>query len=320
MRKTGILYLILLFTTQLATGQDLKVGLLFDQFASVRWEVDASQLTSEFKKNGIEVIVKVAHSSLEKQVSQAQELADEGVKVFVVIAVDGRKSSAILDIAKSNDILVVAYDRLILDPRVDLYVSYNNLEVGRMQAQAMIDNVKKGNILMMNGPVADNNAVQFRKGHLEVLDPLVKSGQITIVDDLVLDTWSDVSALMKLYEVGPDFSKIDGMLSAIDWFNDAAMEYTGDSAMFTKIYMTGQDPSTATAIKLKKDIQNMTVCKPIAPLAIKTVELTMAKLNNQKTKGLQKTSVGSDSIDSYLLTPIYVDKNNVDEYQDEFLK
>lgn len=318
MIKTTILYLTLLFTTQLAIGQTVKVGLLFDQFASARWEVDARNLTAEFEKNGVETIVKVAHSSLDKQISQAKELKDAGVKAFIIVAVDGSNSAPIIDIAKDNDILVVAYDRPITDERVDFYVSYNNLEVGKLQAQSMVNSIKQGNVLLVNGPVTDLNAVQFRKGHMEVLDPLVKSGKIKIVDDLVLDSWSEVSALMKFYEITPDFTQINGVISAVDWFNDAALEYAGDSAMFTKIYMTGQDPSKATAIKIEKGIQDMTVYKPIGALANKAVEMTVAKLGNKKIKGLEKVMINKVEIESYLLKPIYVDKNNFAQYESGF--
>ncbi|UXP32765.1 substrate-binding domain-containing protein [Reichenbachiella agarivorans] len=320
MRKTGLFYLLLIFVTHLSMGQSIKVGLLFDQFASARWEVDAGNLKEEFSKLGVETILKVAHSSIEKQIAQTQELVDEGVNAIIVVAVDGSNSSAIIDIAKANNVIVVAYDRPILDNRVDLYVSYNNLEVGKMQAKSMMETVKNGNIILINGPVADINAIQFRKGHLETLKPYVESGQIKIVQDLVLDNWSDVSALMRLYEVAPDFTQIKGVISAVDWFNDAAIEYAGDSAIFTNIYMTGQDPSTATAIKIEKGIQNMTVFKPIDVLSKKAAEMTMARLKKQEIKGLQNYSIGEYTLSSYLFNPIFIDKNNLNEYRSQFNK
>jgi len=320
MRKTGLLYLILIFLAHFSIGQNLKIGLLFDQFATPRWQIDAQNLETEFSNEGIESITMVAHSSLEKQISQTQELIDEGVQAIIVISVDGSNSTAIVDIAKANNVLVIAYDRPILDNRVDLYVSYNNLEVGRMQANALINNMKKGNVLLINGPVADVNAIQFRDGQLEVLQPYIESGQIKIVQDLILDTWDEVSALMKLYETNPDFTQIKGVISAVDWFNNAALEYTGDSILFTKIYMTGQDPSTATAIKIEKDIQNMSVFKPISVLAKKAAEMTISKLKGKKIKGLQKYTIGEYTLDSYLFNPILIDKNNLNEYRSQFTK
>lgn len=315
MRKMIMTYLLLICGIQMSVGQDLKIGLLFDQFASARWEIDAGYLEKHFNRLGAECTITVAHSSFDKQVSQAKELIEQGVDALVVIAVDGAHSQPILDIASKNNVLVVAYDRPILDDRVDLYVSYNNLEVGKKQAQSMVENVPEGNIILINGPVADVNAIQFRKGQLEVLKPYVDAGKIKVVEDIVLDSWNEMEALLKLHELSPDFSQIDGVISAVDWFNNAIAEYLGSSEPLKKIYTTGQDPVKSVVNKIENDIQNMSIYKPIESLAKKAAELTIAKLNGDKNLNLHTIQIGKNSFEGYLFDPIVLNKDNINEYK-----
>ncbi|MGL1889607.1 MAG: substrate-binding domain-containing protein, partial [Reichenbachiella sp.] len=278
MRKIAIITLLLFMALGTAISQPQKVGLLFDQFGSSRWPQDAKFLEAEFAKYGIETSSKIAHSDFDKQMTQGQEFIDEGVSAIIVITVDGSRPHSFIKNAKEKGILIVAYDRLIIDSQLDLYVSYDAFEIGRIQAQRTIESVKTGNIMMINGPVTDINGIEFRRGQLDVLTPEVESGNIKIVHDIIMDSWSDAIALMALYETNPDFSQIQGIVSVLDLFVDAMIEYKGEEDFLKNIYVTGQDPTPLVVDRLKNDVQNMSILKPLQPLAQKTVELTMAKL------------------------------------------
>lgn len=316
--KKAALTLLLSLTVSILFAQT-KVGLLFDQFASIRWKNDARFLEENFSKEGVQTILKVAHSSLDKQLEQTQELIDEGVEAIVIVAVDANNSGKIVSLAKKNDVLVVAYDRPILDERVDLYLSYNGLECGRQQAKSLISKTPEGNILLINGPVTDINAVQFRKGQMEVLQPLVDAGKITIKGDWVLDSWNEMSALMKFYEEAPNLNEIDGVISAVDWFNDAMNEYAENDPVLNDIYKTGMDPTIDTIDKIRKGTQNMTIYKPLEPLAQKAVELTMTKLNN-KSADIEEIKILDLTFHGYLFDPIVINESNADNYASKLQK
>ncbi|MCV9389071.1 substrate-binding domain-containing protein [Reichenbachiella ulvae] len=317
MKKAAII-LLLTLTTFLSFGQT-KVGLLFDQFASVRWKNDARFLEENFSEQGVETILKVAHSSLDKQLEQTQELIDEGVKAIVIVAVDGTNSEKIVSLAKANKVLVVAYDRPVMDENVDIYVSYNGLECGRQQAKSMVNGIKEGNIIMINGPVSDINGIQFREGQLEVLQPYIDEGRINVKGDWVLDSWNEMSALMKFYEETPDLSEIDGVLSAADWFNDALNEYAENDPLVDNIYKTGMDPTIDTIDKIKKGTQNMSIYKPLEPLAEKAVELTMAKLNDKDAE-IAEIQIMDLTFHGYLFDPIVIDKDNASNFASKLQK
>ena len=84
---------------------------------------------------------------------------------------------------------MIDYDRVNLGGTAPYYVSFDNEEVGRLQAQTLIDcldaqGVENPNIIMMNGGTdVDNNAVLFQKGAHSVLDPLVDEGKATITQE-----------------------------------------------------------------------------------------------------------------------------------------
>src|SRR5690606_42122046 len=93
------------------------------------------------------------------------------------------------------------YDRLILSEGLDFYVSCNNRRVGDLQAEYVLKKVPRGKYLLVNGPPTGYNAVLFRKGQMEVLQPHIDAGEIEIVADIVLNEWSEIEALMRIDEL-----------------------------------------------------------------------------------------------------------------------
>lgn len=315
------LHLTILFSLQLSLGQDIKVGILFDQFASTRWKIDEAALVSEFNKLGVETIVEVAHSNFDLQMEQGLELIAQKVSAIVIISVDGTRPHSFFSTAKEKGIPVIAYDRPIFDKRLDLYISYDNLQIGRIQAESVIKNIGSGNIIMVNGPVTDVNAIKFREGQMEVLKPHIESGRINIVNDIVLDSWNEATALLAMYEYSLDLEKVQGLLFALDSFVRAALEYNMDSEIFKNIYMTGQDPSPELVDRLKNNIQNMSILKPIQPLAKKTAELTISKIRNEKHPDIGTINFDeNNSTNGYLFQPVVLDKNNIDDYKNLLYK
>jgi len=313
MKKT-IALISFLFIAQISFAQDIKVGILFDQFANRRWKIDKEALIAEFTKLDVEIIVKVAHSNFDLQMTQGFELIDEQVDAIVIIAVDGTRPHSFFSKANENDIKIIAYDRPIFDENIDLYVSYDNVEIGRIQASSILNNIDSGNIILVNGPDTDINAVKFREGQLEALKPHIESGKINILHDIILDSWDEAIALLAMYEHEFDFSNVQGLLFALDTFVQAAIEYQGDTELFKNIYITGQDPSTATLSRLKNDIQNMSILKPIQPLAKKTVELTLSKIKEEAHPDIEIVHFDeNNSVDGYLFHPIVLDKTNTDD-------
>ncbi len=161
-----------------AESMGLKIGLLLDQLREERWQRDRNLFVSRVEELGGKVVVKSSDGDPAKQLADANALLDEGVKVLVVVPTDLEKAAAIVQAAAAKKVPVVSYDRLIRDADVALYVSFDNVKVGRMQAERLVAKAPKGNYVLLGGSPSDYNARLVRDGQMDVLKPLVASGAI----------------------------------------------------------------------------------------------------------------------------------------------
>ncbi|MEP3387224.1 MAG: substrate-binding domain-containing protein [Reichenbachiella sp.] len=315
MRKIFLSITVILCFAQPTFSQSYKVGILFDQFASVRWTIDSMHLRQSFEALDMSVDIQVAHSQLEVQKQQARAMIEAKVDALIIVAVDGSKLEDIVSEAKSNNIVVVAYARPILSSDIDFFIGYNNAEVGQQQALSVIKSMDQGKVMLINGPSSDNNAVVFRDNQLQVLQPYLESGAIQIVNDITLESWDEMSVLLKLYEIKPNMEEINAVIAATDNCVKALMEYVNDEEILKKIYITGQDPTSETIYRIEKSIQNMTALKPIQPLGKKTASLTRALLMGEKDLKFSTLNIEGNTLNAYLFNPTIINEDNIDVFK-----
>ena len=145
-------------------------------------------MKSTIEAGGGKYISNDAKSSAETQASNVENLISQGANVLIILAQDGTAIKPSVATAVANGIPVVAYDRLIEDPSV-LYLTFDNIEVGRMQAREIFGAVPKGNYIIIKGNKADANADFLRSGYEEIIGAAVKSGDIKIVGESYTDNW-----------------------------------------------------------------------------------------------------------------------------------
>ena len=121
-------------------------------------------------------------------------MVTQGAKAVIVVAEDGDAAAAAVEDAAKKGVKVIAYDRLIKSPKIAAYVSFDNVDVGRNQAKGVLAKVNKGNFVLLGGSPTDNNAHLFRAGQMEVLKPLIESGQIKVVADQWVENWDAAKA------------------------------------------------------------------------------------------------------------------------------
>ncbi len=174
-----------------------KVGVILpDTTSSTRYtQYDAPLLTKALKDAGITPDVQNAQGDKNKFASIAQSMIGEGVKVLIIDSIDAASGAGVEKAADQAGVKVIDYDRVNLGGTAPYYVSFDNEDVGKLQAQTMIDclnaqGVTNPKIIMMDGGTdVDNNAVLFAKGAHEVLDPLVASGKASIEQEAVVKGW-----------------------------------------------------------------------------------------------------------------------------------
>jgi D-xylose transport system substrate-binding protein len=290
-----------------------KIGLLMDSYITDRWYMDQKLFTDKVKALGGDVQIEVAYGDVGEQIRLTQKMISDGVKVLVVVPVDAHKCSEIVDIAKKANVPVISYDRLIVNAGTSLYVSYNNIKVGELQATYALNKMPKGNYLLINGPESDNNAILFRQGQLNILKPHADKGEIKIIADFVMGDWGEIGAIMKIDEfLSASKEKPDVIVAA----NDALANGTIQSLpanMLGKTLITGQDADIVGLKNIIAGKQSMTIYKPIRPLAELAAETSMKMAKGEPIQGMSKISFENISFDAILLNPVAVDKLNYSE-------
>ena len=291
----------------------IKVGLLLDTLVEERWQRDRDLFVERVKELGGETIVKAANRDAALQEQQARELLDQGAKALVVVAADAEKAAAIVAAANEKKVPLISYDRLIREADVALYVSFDNVKVGRMQAEDLLNQAPKGNYLLIGGSPNDNNAKLLRQGQMEMLKPAIAAGSVKIVDDGWADNWSEESA-KALTEQG--LKKARNNLAAVVASNDRTAAGVVDALiehkLAGKVFVSGQDAELAAMKRIVAGTQSMTVYKPLRPLARMAAGAAMNMAQGQTEEGVVTVNNGKKDVPARLLEPISVDKETMD--------
>lgn len=311
------------------SGKSGKIALLLPESKTTRYESqDKPAFTNKVKElcSGCEVIYSNADQDAAKQQQQAEAAITSGAKVLVLDPVDSKSAAAIVNRAKQSNIKVISYDRLILDAPVDYYISFDNVEVGRLQGQSLIDQLggdgKGKKIVMINGAPTDNNAKLFKQGAHEVLD---KAG-VNIAKEYDTPDWSPDKAQTEMEQALTSVGKnIDGVYSANDGMAGGIIAALKGAGVKAGLPSTGQDAEVAGIQRILAGEQGMTVYKAIKPEAEAAAELAVSLVRGEAPKSgvvNGKTDNGAGQVPSVLLKPIAVSKENVKDtvIADDFVK
>jgi D-xylose transport system substrate-binding protein len=278
-----------------------------------RWQRDRDLFVKRAEELGARVLVQSSNSNATLQNSQAENLLTQGVDVLVVIPNNAKTAATIVESAHKSNVPVIAYDRLIMDSDVDLYVSFDPKRVGVLQAQYLVERKPKGSYSLIGGAPTDNNAILVREGQMEILKPFVDKGDIKIVGDQWATDWQPMEAL-KIMEnsLTRNQNKIDAVVASNDGTAGGAVQALTEQKLSGKVLVSGQDADLAACQRIVAGTQTMTIYKPIDKLASKGAEL--AVLLGQKKPVSEPTrpvANGKKDVPSILLDPISVDKANL---------
>ncbi|MFV0547830.1 MAG: D-xylose ABC transporter substrate-binding protein [Limnobaculum xujianqingii] len=297
----------------MVNAKEVKIGMAIDDLRLERWQKDRDIFVSKAESLGAKVFVQSANGNEETQMSQIENMINRGVDVLVIIPYNGQVLSNVIAEAKREGIKVLAYDRMINDADIDFYISFNNEKVGELQAQSLVERVPQGNYFLMGGSPVDNNAKLFRQGQMNVLNPLIKEGKIKIVGDQWVDAWLAENAL-KIMEnaLTANNNKIDAVVASNDATAGGAIQALVAQGLSGKVAISGQDADLAGIKRIVAGTQTMTVYKPISKLANDAADIAVEMGKGETPKANATLNNGKKDVPSYLLTPIQVDKSNID--------
>lgn len=132
--------------------QTIRIGLSLGTLKEERWQRDRDHFVKRARELGAEVLVQSGNSDGMRQIQDIEALISRGVKCLVVVAFNPAAMQKAVATAKDAGVPIICYDRMITDCDVDLYISFNNVDVGKMQAQSLVDKLGgKGRIVRIHG-------------------------------------------------------------------------------------------------------------------------------------------------------------------------
>lgn len=292
----------------------IKIGFAMDTLLEERWLRDRDLFKAAAEALGAQVIIEAANGDDAKQISQAETMISEGVDILVIVPHNAAATAAIVKRAHSSGIKVLAYDRLVNNADIDLYVSFDNEKVGELQAQALLKLVPRGKYVYIGGADTDNNAHMFKQGVFNVIQPLIDSGDIRVVYDQWSKDWLPANALANMKAaLEANGGRIDAVIAANDATAGGVVQALAARGLAGRIPVAGQDADLAAAQRIVEGTQTMTVYKPIKLLADKAAELAFKLARGEDPGADRKVNNGKIEVPSVLLSPIAVDKSNIDE-------
>jgi D-xylose transport system substrate-binding protein len=310
-------------------GDGGSIALLLPETKTARYESqDRPNFEAKVKElcPDCEIIYSNADQDAAQQQQQVEAAITQGAEVLVLDPVDGAAAGPLVTRAKSQDIPVISYDRLILDADVDYYISFDNEKVGQLQGESLVqkleDDGAQGDIVMINGAPTDNNATLFKKGAHSVID----DSPFSVAREYDTPDWSPDRAQQEMEQAITALGKdgFVGVYAANDGTAGGAIAaMKGNGVDPKQIPVTGQDAELAAIQRILVDEQYMTVYKAIKPEAEAAAELAVALAQGQEPPAdlvNGETDNGMKAVPSVLLEPIAVTKDNINDtiVADEF--
>jgi D-xylose transport system substrate-binding protein len=302
-----------------------KIALLLPETKTTRYEAaDKPYFLQQLQSLGYDtsqVIYSNANQDAALQQNQADAAITNGAKVLVLDPVDSASAASIANKAHTAGIPVVSYDRLITGSSgVNYYISFDNQQVGKLQAQALVDALTAAgktapHIVMINGSPTDNNAHLFKAGAHSVFDPLVSQGKLFIDKEYDTPDWSPDQAQNEMQQALTALSnKVDGVYCANDGTAGGAIAAMKAAGVTPLPPVTGQDAELAGIQRVIAGDQYMTVYKAIKPEAAGAATMAFDLASGKSVPSnlaSAKVNNGATDVPSQLLTPVAVTKSNV---------
>lgn len=288
------------------------IGLAMDTLKEERWQRDRDLFVAHAEKLGAKVMVQTANGDDAIQLSQVENLLTQGIDALVVVPHNAEAAAAIVEKAHEAGVKVISYDRLIRNADVDMYLSFDPVGVGRLQAKSITKLVPKGRYALIEGADTDNNAYLLKQGQMEVLKPFLDRGDIKIVFDQWTKEWKPEEALKNMENaLTANKNRIDAVIAANDGTAGGVIQALAAQGLDGKIPVTGQDGELAACQRVVEGKQAMTIYKPLSQLADKAAETAIAFAKNEEVKSTHQVPNGKAQIPAILLEPLAVDRSNM---------
>ncbi|MBN2112894.1 MAG: D-xylose ABC transporter substrate-binding protein [Acidimicrobiia bacterium] len=303
-------------TTTATAGDEIVVGVSWNNYNEERWaKWDEPDMKAAIEAGGGRYISADAGSSAEQQIADVENLISQGADVVIILAQDGTAIKPAVAAALEQGIPVIAYDRLIEDPGA-LYITFDNVEVGRMQARAIFEAMPEGNYVFIKGNSADANADFLRGGQQEILQAALDSGAIVNVGEMYTDNWDPAVAQTNMEQIlTQNNNEVDAVVASNDGTAGGVITALAAQGLAGIVPVSGQDGDAAALNRIALGTQTVSVWKDARELGKKAGEAAILLARGTALADLPGIvmfmSPGGNNMVSYLLTPIPITKGNL---------
>jgi D-xylose transport system substrate-binding protein len=302
-----------------ASKQPFVGVILPDTKSSVRYETqDKPNLQAAFKAAGVKSDIQNAQGNAQTFQTIADGMLTEGVNVLVIDSLDSASGTAVINKAHAQGVPVIDYDRLTAGGGADYYVSFDNVQVGKLMGQGLVKcltqkNAVKPVIAELNGAPTDNNATLFAQGYNSVLNPLYANGTYVKGPNQSVPNWDNTQAGTIFEQMLTSNPNIKGVLAANDGLANSVIAVLQKNQLVLPV--TGQDATVQGLQHILDGTQCMTVFKDTKKEAAAAANLAVQLAKGQKptVNGSVTDPTTKKPVPSVLLTPQAIFKDNVED-------
>ena len=307
---------ILVSLHSVAAAEGMTVGVSWSNFQEERWKTDEAAIKAALEASGDKYISADAQSSAAKQLTDVESLIAQGANAIIVLAQDSEAIGPAIEKAAAEGIPVVGYDRLIENPAA-FYITFDNKEVGRMQAREVFKAKPEGNYVFIKGSSSDPNADFLFSGQMEVLKEAIDGGKIKNVGEAYTDGWKPENAQKNMEQfLTANDNKVDAVVASNDGTAGGAVAALAAQGMAGSVPVSGQDGDHAALNRVALGTQTVSVWKDARELGKRAAEIASALAGGktmEEIEGVQAFAGGPKGVEmqSVFLAPMPITKENL---------
>lgn len=298
-----------------AEAKDKVIGVSWSNFQEERWKTDEAAMKKAIEAAGDKYISADAQSNPGKQLTDVESLISQGANALVILAQDTSAIGPAVQKAVDEGIPVIAYDRLIENKDV-FYLTFDNKEVGRLQAKGVFDAKPEGNYVFIKGSSTDPNADFLFSGSMEVLKAAIDAGKIKNVGEAYTDGWLPANAQKNMEQfLTANDNKVDAVVAANDGTAGGAIAALAAQGLAGSVPVSGQDGDHAALNRIALGTQTVSVFKDARDLGKNAAEIAAQLADGKKAADIANvtdfTTPGGNTVKSVFLTPVAITKDNL---------
>ena len=300
-----------------ATGPSARplIGLSLDTLKEERWQRDKAAFEAKAADLGVDLLVQAANSDDTRQMQDVQALISRHVGVIIIAPHNGAAMAKAVTLAHEAGIPVISYDRLISGADEDLYVSFDTVRIGEMQAQAMLTALKgrrPARIVRIYGAKTDHNSFLMKDGQDKILGPLIAKGEVKVVHEDWAQDWKPENAKKIMNAALTTHGhEIDAVLAANDGTAGGAIQALSEEGLAGKVVVIGQDAELVAIQRIAAGTQTATIYKPTSLEVTAALDAAVKMAKGRAVIAREEIDNGFAKIPTILRDTIVVTKDNL---------